>query len=119
MINACFTTEGVRLYNNEVIEDLTPDEAINLANQLLAMACYLEEVKNSISKRNRHGINGDLFSLQEFKSMCRCGAITNCDGHGYFIDDTGKRCGQVTPSDFVSSDVKLADSINMVLWFNK
>lgn len=61
-------------------------------------------------------LGGDVFSLEEFAKMVKCGAFTDYDGFGQLIYGKEVDPRFIYPSTFFGTDLKNATDI---VWFNK
>ena len=61
---------------------------------------------------------GDMMTLEEFIDLCKCDALIDYDGHGYYAESqeiiTDVLC---IPSDILNGDIK--NEYQYMIWFNK
>jgi hypothetical protein len=60
---------------------------------------------------------GDVMSLKDFITNCRCGSFIDYDGHGYYVKDGKETNIMIHPSDITDGRFRL--DFDTIIWFNR
>ena len=62
-------------------------------------------------------LNGDLYTIEEFKKMVEAGILTDYDGSGLYATETSTSDVEVIPSDVTEGLIR--EDFSHIMWFNK
>lgn len=109
---------GVAYYADEfdkTNEQIKPSSV--LAGEELLPYPYVRWFDRPIEMYARQAGMGDLFSFEDFESLCASGVITDKDGFGYYSTKERESTIEVSPSKFLKGERD--DRFDYVNWYNK
>ena len=97
---------------HEWVEMLKPESTI------LSQFCRIKRFIEPVREWEEFPEYGDVFSIDEFVTMCGGGGFIDYDGEGYYAKDGKMSNVLVKPSDIVNGFIRVKE-FDSVVWFNR
>lgn len=92
------------------------DKAYDVKERLYFVGKYLR-LKQEPAIDFRKNVDGDKYTIEQFKEMCEDGVFADSDGFGNYATETGTSDVEIIPSDILENLYR--KDFPYVIWFNK